>query len=124
MIAHLTGAAAVAENKILSHPASVDSLPTSAGQEDHVSMSYGAALKARQVRERAATVLAIEFLCASQALDLLRPLESSTALEAIHTKIREVVPVLESDRPLYRDILAVKRLLEAGDFTDLGMEDR
>ena len=120
MIAHLTGAAAVAENKILSHPASVDSLPTSAGQEDHVSMSFGAALKAWRVRERAAIVLSIELLCGAQALDLLRPLRSSAFLERIHAQIREVVPVLDADRPLYKDILSVKQLLETDDFVQLG----
>jgi histidine ammonia-lyase len=111
MIAHLTGVSAVAENKILSHPASVDSLPTSGGQEDHVSMSYTSALKAQRIKENLETILSIEFLCAAQAFDLLRPLRSSKRLETIHSTIREAIPVLEGDRPLYRDIRKMRKLL-------------
>lgn len=120
MIAHLTCVAAVAENKILSHPASVDSLPTSAGQEDHVSMSYTSALKAWKIKENLETVLSIEFLCGAQALDLHRPLKSSRSLERIYSKIREVVPILEDDRPLYRDILSMKKLLKEANFLRIG----
>lgn len=118
MIAHLTSVSAVAENKILSHPASVDSLPTSGGQEDHVSMSYTSALKAWRIKENLETTLSIEFLCAAQALDLLRPLKSSKTLERIHSRIRRVIPVLEDDRPLYRDIRAMKKLLQEEDFLE------
>ncbi|KPJ50054.1 histidine ammonia-lyase [candidate division TA06 bacterium DG_26] len=111
MTAHLTSVAALGENKVLSHPASVDSLPTSGEQEDHVSMSYTAALKAWKIRENLETALAVEFLCAAQALDLLRPLRSSRPLEKAHHAIRNLVPFLDADRPLYRDILAMKNLL-------------
>ncbi len=116
MIAHLTCVSAVGENKILAHPASVDSLPTSGGQEDHVSMSYTSVLKAWKIKDNLETVLAVEFLCAAQALDLLRPLKSTKNLEKIHSKIREAIPVLEDDRPLYRDILAMKKLLKEDNF--------
>jgi len=115
MIAHLTSVSAVAENKILSHPASVDSLPTSGGQEDHVSMSCTSALKAWKIKENLETILSIEFLCAAQALDLLRPLKSSMRLERVHSTIRETIPVLEGDRPLYKDIHAMKKLLKEDD---------
>jgi histidine ammonia-lyase len=111
MIAHLTCVAAVGENKVLCHPASVDSLPTSGGQEDHVSMSYTSATKALRVRENAETVLAVEFLCGAQALDLLRPLKSSVHLEGVYSKIRRRIPPFADDRPLYEDIEAMKELL-------------
>lgn len=119
MIAHLTCVSAVAENKILSHPASVDSLPTSGGQEDHVSMSYTSAMKALKIKGNLETALSIEFLCAAQALDLLRPLRSSKKLELVHSKIREIIPVLEDDRPLYSDILAMKKLLQKPDLLQI-----
>jgi histidine ammonia-lyase len=115
MMAHVTAAALVSELKTLAHPASVDSIPTSAGKEDHVSMSMAAALKASRASELARIVLAIELLCAAQGLDLLAPLQSSAALMRAHACIRARVPVLAGDRPPAPDIVAVAGLIAAGD---------
>ena len=114
MIAQVTSAALVSENKVLCHPASVDSIPSSAGREDHVSMGMTAALKARQVVENVRTCLAIELLVAAQALDLRAPLRPARKVAEAHRRIREVVPRLEEDRELHRDIEAVCRLVDAG----------
>ena len=114
MIAQVTSAALVSENKVLCHPASVDSIPSSAGREDHVSMGMAAALKARQVVENVRTCLAIELLVAAQALELRRPLRSSAPVEAAHAVIRAAVPPLDGDRVLHRDVEAVCRLVDEG----------
>jgi histidine ammonia-lyase len=114
MIAQVTSAALVSENKILAHPASVDSIPSSAGREDHVSMGMTAALKARQVVENVRTCLAVELLVAAQAVDLRAPLRPGAKVSEAHRRIREVVPRLEEDRELHRDIEAVGRLLDGG----------
>ncbi|KAJ8046914.1 Histidine ammonia-lyase [Holothuria leucospilota] len=111
MIAHCTAAALVSENKVLTHPASVDSLPTSAGQEDHVSMGGFSARKALQVVEHVEQVLAIELLAACQGIEFLRPLKTTAPLEAVHSLVRSVVPALESDRIMSVDIDAVSKLL-------------
>src|SRR4030042_173844 len=100
MIAQYTAAALVSENKILAHPASVDSIPTSADQEDHVSMGTIAARKALSILRNVQNVIAIEYMCAAQGIDLLSPLKPSVPLDKAHSKIREVVPKLEDDRPL------------------------
>ena len=104
MVSQYTAAALVSENKILAHPASVDSIPTSANQEDHVSMGATAALKARDVVRNVETVLAIELLCAAEGIDYRRPLRSSAPLESVHALIRSRVPHLDTDRALYPDI--------------------
>ena len=114
MIAQVTSAALVSENKVLSHPASADSIPSSAGREDHVSMGMSAALKARQVVENVRTCLAIELLVAAQALDLRLPLRPAARVAAAHRRIREVVPTLVGDRELHRDVEAVCRLVDEG----------
>jgi histidine ammonia-lyase len=114
MIAQVTSAALVSENKILAHPASVDSIPSSAGREDHVSMGMTAALKARQVVENVRTCLAVELLVAAQAIDLRAPLRPGRTVAEAHRRIRAVVPRLEEDRELHRDIEAVGRLLDEG----------
>jgi histidine ammonia-lyase len=114
MIAQVTSAALVSENKVLCHPASVDSIPSSAGREDHVSMGMTAALKARQVVENVRTCLAIELLVAAQALDLRAPLRPAAKVAEAHRRIREVVPRLDEDRELHRDIEAVCRLVDGG----------
>jgi len=114
MIAQVTSAALVSENKILCHPASVDSIPSSAGREDHVSMGMAAALKARQVVENVRTCLAIELLVAAQAIDLRAPLRPAAKIGEAHRRIRAVAPKLEGDRELHRDIEAVCRLVDAG----------
>lgn len=114
MMAHVTAAALCAEIKTLAHPAAVDTIPTSAGREDHVSMSMGAALKAARVVTLARAVLSIEIVAAAQAIDLLAPLATSPALAAVHGVVRAVVPTLDTDRPPSPDIEAVASLIERG----------
>ena len=111
MIAQLTAAALISENKILSHPASVDSIPTSANQEDHVSMGTIGAVKARTIVNNTTYVLAIELMAACQALDT-RDLKSSAALEAVKTEIRKYVDFLERDRIINDDFRKIKEILE------------
>jgi len=98
MIAHCTAAALVSENKVLVHPASCDSISTSAAQEDHVSMGGFAARKSLEVVENVERVLAIELMCACQGLDLLRPLKTTPALEKLWTEVRKVSPAWDGDR--------------------------
>ena len=101
MMAHVTAAALASESKTLAHPASVDSIPTSAGKEDHVSMGPTAALEGGPRRRRTRSrVLAIELLAACQALEFRRPLRSSPPLEAVHALVRTRVPTHGHDRPL------------------------
>lgn len=114
MMAQVTSAALVSENKVLAHPASVDSIPSSAGREDHVSMGMTAALKARRVVENVRTCLAIELLVAAQALDLAAPLRPAERVAEAHARLRAVVPTLDGDRELGRDIAAVCRLVDEG----------
>ena len=114
MMAQVTAAALVSEIKTLSHPASVDTIPTSANREDHVSMSMGAALKAARVLYLATRVLAVELLCASQAIDLLAPLTTSRALQGAHDSVRRVVPPLDGDRPPAPDIEAIAMVIDDG----------
>jgi histidine ammonia-lyase len=114
MIAQVSAAALVSENKILAHPASVDSIPSSAGREDHVSMGATAALKLAMIGDHVRTVLAIELLCAAQGLDLRRPLRTTAPLEAVHAVIRARVPAMMVDRPLSPDIAAVRALIDDG----------
>jgi histidine ammonia-lyase len=111
MIAQVTAAALCAESKILSHPACVDTIPSSAGREDHVSMGMTAALKARTVVENAKSGLAIELLVAAQALDLRLPLRPGAGVAAAHAVIRGRVPHMGEDRELHRDIAQVRELL-------------
>lgn len=115
MMAHVTAAALTSEIKTLSHPAAADTIPTSAGREDHVSMSMGAALKAARVVELARQVISIELLAAAQAIDLLAPLTTSPALARVHAAIRTQVPMLITDRPPAPDIDAIAALVEGGD---------
>jgi histidine ammonia-lyase len=89
--------ALVAENKVLAHPASVDSLPTSGNREDHVSMGMTSAIKLQQVIENVNTVIAIEALCAAQGLDFLLPLKPGKGSLAAYKKIRETVPHIKQD---------------------------
>jgi histidine ammonia-lyase len=114
MMAQVTAAALVSEIKTLAHPASVDTIPTSANREDHVSMSMGAALKASRVLYLATRVLAIELLCAAQAIDLLAPLKTSRPLQGAHACVRGVVPPLAGDRPPAPDIEAIARVIADG----------
>ena len=119
MIAHVTAAALASENKSLAHPASVDSLPTSANQEDHVSMATFAARRLSDMAENTAGIVAIELLAAAQGIDFRRPLRSSEPIETAHAAIRDVAPHLEGDRYLALDIEAVTPLVRAGAFRDV-----
>ncbi len=116
MIAHVTAAALASENKSLAHPASVDSLPTSANQEDHVSMATFAARRLGDMAENTAGIVAIELLAAAQGIDLRRPLRTSRALEQAHAAVRSVAPHLDGDRFLATDIAAVTPLVREGAF--------
>jgi histidine ammonia-lyase len=111
MLAHVTAAALVSENKVLAHPASVDSIPTSAAKEDHVPMGTHAARKAARIVEHVTTILGIEALCAAQALDLLRPLVAGAGAEAARRAVRRHVAHLDEDRVLATDIERAKRLV-------------
>ncbi len=111
MIAQVTAAALAAETKLLAHPACVDTIPSSAGREDHVSMGMTAALKARTAVENAASGIAIELLVAAQALDLRNPLRAGAGAAAAHELIRRTVPHMDEDRELHRDIAAVRAML-------------
>jgi histidine ammonia-lyase len=114
MLAQYTAASVVAENKVLAHPASVDSIPTSGNQEDHVSMGWHAARKAGEVLANVATVLAVELLCAAQAIDLRADTApSGDAAGAVHALIREHVPPMWVDREITPQIEAVRDLLPA-----------
>jgi len=115
MLAHVTAAALASEMKAVAHPASVDTIPTSANKEDHVSMSMHAALKAGHALDLARRVLAVELLCACQAIDLLAPLTTSEPLARVHARIRRDVPTLAEDRPPSPDIEAIARLIAAGE---------
>ncbi len=115
MIAQVTAAALVSENKIHCHPASVDSIPTSAAREDHVSMGSIGARKLRTVADNVANVLAIELIVAAQGIDQRAPLRPSSAVRAAHAALRQVVPTLYEDRVLYEDIAAARNLILSGE---------
>jgi histidine ammonia-lyase len=119
MIAHVTAAALASENKSLAHPASVDSLPTSANQEDHVSMATFAARRLSDMADNTAAIVAIELLAAAQGIDFRRPRKSSRPLEEAHAIIRGVAPHLDGDRYLALDIEAVTPLVRDGVFGKL-----
>ena len=114
MIAQYTAAALVNECQVLSHPAGAGSIPTSAGTEDFNSMGALAALKAREVVERAAQVIAIELVCACQGLEFHRPLRTTAPLERAVEQVRELVPRLEEDRSLATELAALATALRTG----------
>jgi histidine ammonia-lyase len=116
MIAHVTAAALASENKSLAHPASVDSLPTSANQEDHVSMATFAARRLSDMAQNTAGIVAIELLAAAQGIDFRRPRRSSAPIEEAHALIRAVAPHLDGDRYLALDIAAATPLVAGGSF--------
>ncbi len=115
MIAQYTAAALVSENKVLAHPASVDSIPTSANKEDHVSMGTIAARKCRDIVANAENVVAIELLCAAQALDLFTNLKPGRAPLAAYQAIRKHIPHLDKDRVLADDIATIRGLMQSGE---------
>jgi histidine ammonia-lyase len=114
MLAQYTAAALVARNRILAQPASVDSVPTSGMQEDHVSMGWGAALKLREVIENLASVLAVELLCGAHALDFRSPLRPAPATAAARDRLRALVAGPGPDRPLAPDLAATRQLVLSG----------
>src|SRR5215469_3077619 len=121
MIAHVTAAALASENKSLAHPASVDSLPTSANQEDHVSMATYAARRLAEMAENTETVIAIELLAAAQGIDLRAPLKSSAVLEGFKADLRKAVAFRDQDRAMAPDIAAAKALVQAGKLTSIAV---
>src|SRR5205807_1117659 len=114
MLAQYTAAALVSENKVLAHPASVDSIPTSANQEDHNSMGSIAALKLRNVIANVQQVIAIEMLVAAQGIDFLKPLKPGKGSGAAYDIIRARVPRLEADRNISEDMRKINELIESG----------
>ncbi|MDZ7764545.1 MAG: histidine ammonia-lyase [Melioribacteraceae bacterium] len=118
MIAQYTAAALVSENKTLAHPASVDSIPTSANQEDHNSMGSIAARKCFDILKNVETVIAIEYLTAAQGLEFLKPLKPGKGTKAVYTRIRKKVKPLKKDRVLYEDIQKVLSLVRKGDLLE------
>ncbi len=116
MMAQVTAAALTSENKTYAHPASVDSIPTSANQEDHVSMATFAARRLHDMLDNVAHVIAIELLAAAQGVEFHRPKRSSADIEAIISMIREVSPAFDEDRSLSADIARVAELIGAGRF--------
>jgi histidine ammonia-lyase len=114
MLVQVLAAALVSENKTLSFPASVDSIPTSANREDHVSMSTTASRKARAVAGNTERILACELLCAAQGLEFHRPLQAGKGAEAAYRHIREHVAPLKADRTLHRDLETVEKLIRSG----------
>lgn len=118
MIAHVTAAALASENKTLAHPASVDSIPTSAGQEDHVSMAPWAGHKLLAACANTATVIAIELLAGAHAIDEQRPLATTPELAEVHARIRAEVPFARGDRRLDRDIARLAERVREGVFDD------
>ena len=118
MIAHVCAAALLSEAKVLSHPACTDSVPTSGGKEDHVSMGMTSALKLRQIVENAEHVLAIELITAAEGLEYRAPLRSSRVIERARPLIRSFVPRLTVDRPPSRDIQAIAQSIRRGVFDE------
>ena len=114
MIPQYTSAALVTENKTLCFPASCDSIPTSLGQEDHVSMGAVSGRKLTVILENLEKILAVELLCAAQAFDFRRPMKSSPILEACHHEIREVIDHADDDRVFADDLENARRLIRSG----------
>ncbi|SMB80628.1 histidine ammonia-lyase [Deinococcus hopiensis] len=121
MIAQYTAAALVSENKVLAHPASVDSIPTSANQEDHVSMGAHGARQLRQILTNAQNVLSIELMCAAQALGF-QPLQAGVGVQAAFHRIRETVPPLERDRYFRPELLALREVVTSGELLRAAQE--
>jgi len=114
MLPQVTAAALVSENKVLAHPASVDSITTSGNKEDYVSMGMTAALKLKRIVENTRNVLAIEAMAVAQAIDFLAPLKTSKRGQAAHAAIRSVCPAMEKDRAMYKDFARLAELIASG----------
>jgi histidine ammonia-lyase len=119
MVAQVTAAALASENKSLAHPASVDSIPTTANHEDFVSMATFAARRLADMADNVAAILAIELLAACQGIEFRRPKRSSVILEDVHSRIRELAPAYEEDRFFAPDIAAVKDFVLSGELRPL-----
>lgn len=114
MMAQVAAAALVSENKVLAHPASVDSITTSGNKEDYVSMGMGAAIKLKKIVENTRNVLAIEAMAAAQAIDFLAPLKTSKRGQAAHAAIRSVCPTVDKDRVMYKDFEKIAEMIASG----------
>ncbi|MGA7929301.1 MAG: histidine ammonia-lyase [Candidatus Sulfotelmatobacter sp.] len=114
MLPQVTAAALVSENKVLAHPASVDSITTSGNKEDYVSMGMTAAIKLKRIVENTRNVLAIEAMAVAQAIDFLAPLKTSKRGQAAHAAIRSVCPTMEKDRIMYQDFARIAELIASG----------
>jgi len=114
MMAQVTAAALVSENKVLAHPASVDSITTSGNKEDYVSMGMTASLKLKKIVENTRNVMSIEAMAAAQALDFLLPLKTSKRGQAAHAAIRAVCPTMEKDRVMYQDFARIAEVIASG----------
>jgi len=114
MMPQVTAAALVSENKVLAHPASVDSITTSGNKEDYVSMGMGAAIKLKKIVENTRNAIAIEAMASAQAIDFLAPLKTSKLLQQAHAAIRAVCPTMEKDRVMYKDFARISELLASG----------
>ena len=123
MMAHVTAAALASENKSLAHPASVDSLPTSANQEDHVSMATFAARRLGDMADNTAGILGVELLAAAQGIDFHAPTRSSDILMEVHSAVRERVPGMKRDRFMAPDIAAIKALVASGRLNQFVTDD-
>jgi len=119
MLPQVTAAALASENKVLAHPASVDSITTSGNKEDYVSMGMTAAVKLKRVVENTRNVLAIEAMAVAQALDFLAPLKTSKLGQTAHSAIRSVCPTMEKDRAMYQDIAKIAALIASGKLAEI-----
>jgi len=118
MLSQYTAGALVCENRILSHPAAVGSIPAAADQEDFVSMGMTTALKTKDIIDNAQAVLGIEFMAGAQAIDFRKPVKPSKGIQAAHDVIRKYVDHLEEDRPLFNDINKLKDVVESNEILD------
>jgi histidine ammonia-lyase len=119
MMPQVTAAALVSENKVLAHPASVDSITTSGNKEDFVSMGMTAASKLKRVVDNTRNVLAIEAMAVAQALEFLVPLKPSKLGQAAHAAIRSVCPAMEKDRTMYQDFARIATLIASGKLAEI-----
>jgi len=119
MMPQVTAAALASENKVLAHPASVDSITTSGNKEDYVSMGMTASLKLKRIVENTRNVIAIEAMAAAQALDFLAPLKTSKRGQAAHAAIRAVCPTMERDRVMYQDFVRIAEVISSGKMAEV-----
>jgi len=119
MMPQVTAAALASENKVLAHPASVDSITTSGNKEDYVSMGMTASLKLKRIVENTRKVMAIEAMAAAQALDFLAPLKTSKRGQAAHAAIRAVCPTMERDRVMYQDFVRIAEVIASGNVAEV-----